>query len=126
MSPSIVKIVDKIRALLASAQEDTLVRSALQSLAAMSNTIVPGEESAITIVTPAVLGYVLEQASRVTALQTLLAFSYAGYSCSVAHVTLTRYSLAQNSDLVRYRTSKRLSARVSCAAGMHSVTGQVG
>ncbi|KAI0742763.1 hypothetical protein C8Q80DRAFT_1221194 [Daedaleopsis nitida] len=75
LTPSIVKIAEAVRNILSSAQDHVLVRSALEALGAISTTIAPGEEGAITPATPIVLGWLSQQALRMVALRTLLAFS---------------------------------------------------
>ncbi|KAI1789700.1 hypothetical protein LXA43DRAFT_1019967 [Ganoderma leucocontextum] len=75
LSPSVVKIVEIIRRVLCTAQDPSLVRSALQSLATISDTLAPGEEGAVSATVPSVLGCVSRHEIRVPALEALLAFS---------------------------------------------------
>ncbi|CDO68790.1 hypothetical protein BN946_scf184989.g56 [Trametes cinnabarina] len=74
LTPSIVKIVDRIRAILSAASE-SLARPALRALATISDTICPGEEGPITNTLPLVLDAVRKESLRTPALQALLSFS---------------------------------------------------
>ncbi|OSD00001.1 hypothetical protein PYCCODRAFT_1479448 [Trametes coccinea BRFM310] len=74
LTPSIVKIVERIRAILSGAPE-TLARAALRALATISDTLSPGEEGSITNTLPLVLESVRREALRSPALQALLSFS---------------------------------------------------
>lgn len=74
LTPTIVQIVDKIRSVF-STTEDVLARSALRALAVISDTISPGEESAITNTLPLVLEAIRRESLRAPALHALLSFS---------------------------------------------------
>ncbi|KAI9060150.1 hypothetical protein FKP32DRAFT_1760434 [Trametes sanguinea] len=74
LTPSIVKIVDRIRDILSGAQE-ALARPALRALATISDTLSPGEEGSITNTLPLVLESLRREALRIPALQALLSFS---------------------------------------------------
>lgn len=75
LSPSVVKIVDIIQRITSTARDPPLIRSALQSLSTISETLSPGEEGAVSATVPSVLGCVSRSESRVPALGALLAFS---------------------------------------------------
>ncbi|PIL25975.1 hypothetical protein GSI_11729 [Ganoderma sinense ZZ0214-1] len=75
LSSSVVKVVDVIRRIASTARDPALVRSALQSLAAIGDTLAPGEEGTVSAAVPSVLGCVSRSESRLPALAALLAFS---------------------------------------------------
>ncbi|TBU55148.1 armadillo-type protein [Dichomitus squalens] len=75
LTPSIIQIVDTIRHILSTTEEVSLIRSALRALGTISNTLASGEEGCISTNVPFVLGCLSRQESRISALQTLLAFS---------------------------------------------------
>lgn len=75
LSSSIVKVVDVTRSILSTSEEVSLLRSSLQALATIGNTLVPGEEGSIAATVPSVLVCLSRPEIRVSALQTLHAFS---------------------------------------------------
>ncbi|KAI0670242.1 hypothetical protein C8Q78DRAFT_1138718 [Trametes maxima] len=74
LTPSIVQIVDRVRSILPSAQE-TLARSALEAVAAISETLSSGEEGSLASIVPPVLGAVRQTGARASALRALLSLS---------------------------------------------------
>ena len=75
LSPSVVKIVEITQRIISTVRDPSLVNSALQSLATVSDTLAPGEEGAISATVPFVLGCVSRHEIRVPALEALLSFS---------------------------------------------------
>ena len=75
LSSSVVKIVEIIQRIISTVRNPPLARSALQSLAIISDTLASGEEGTISAIVPSVLGCVSRHEIRVPALEALLAFS---------------------------------------------------
>ncbi|KAJ8482003.1 hypothetical protein ONZ51_g5640 [Trametes cubensis] len=74
LTPTIVQVVDRIRAMFAVTQE-AVARPALKAIAAISDTLCAGEEGSLTNTMPLVLNAVRQQTLRMSAFQALLSLS---------------------------------------------------
>ena len=74
LTPTIVQVVDRIRAVFAVTQE-AVARPALKAIAAISDTLCAGEEGSLTNTMPLVLNAVRQQTLRMSAFHALLSLS---------------------------------------------------
>ena len=75
ITPTIIKIIEGMRHILSTASEVEQTGPALRAFEAVSKTLSPGEESAVAAAVPLVLNLLAQKTSRLSAMQTLLAFS---------------------------------------------------
>lgn len=74
----IVKIIDSIKKTLSSEADESLVIASFRALNAITATMCPGEESALTSLVPVIVSYIREGRTTASALDAMSSLVYVG------------------------------------------------